>query len=340
LPQVHSDRELPVGLLRTAQLARIGDLAAASLLLEAETWPKPGLVSHVDCGSHGDMDARTFRASALALHPFFVALASAGGTGMDELRAIGLLAEQAMIAATGGVNTHRGAIFGLGLLCAAAGALYGAGREYPLGSLGTFVCLRWGSAILSGPITRQSHGSEALRRYGAGGARAEAAAGFPHVYEVGLPALRSGRFLASGDENAARVHACFALLATLEDTNLLHRSGEAGLRFARRAARDFLRRGGVGQVHWQSRAAEIHHEFIARRLSPGGCADLLAMSLLVDALETPEPLLPADRPVGAAGRPKTPDVTLDLQMPYLVASAPYTDMIWRERRQRMLWSDR
>ena len=247
------------------------------------------------------MDAGTFRAGAEALHPFFVALASAGGTGMDELRGIGLLAEQAMMAATGGANTHRGAIFALGLLCAAAGALHVAGRDYPLGSLGTFVCLRWGSSILSGPIRLQSHGSEALRRYGAGGARAEAAAGFPHVYEVGLPALRSGRFLAPGDENAARVHACFALLATLEDTNLLHRSGEAGLRFACRAARDFLARGGVGQVHWQSRAAEIHHEFIARRLSPGGCADLLAMSLLVDVLERPEPLLPADRPVGATG---------------------------------------
>src|SRR5271165_600944 len=285
-------------LLPTARLARIGDLAAASLLLVVETWPKPGLVSHVDSGSHGDMDAGTFHASAEALHPFFMALASAGGAEMDELRAIGLLAEQAMLAATGGINTHRGAIFGLGLLCAAAGALE-AGRDYPLRSLGIFVCLRWGSAILSGPITPQSHGAEALRRYRAGGARAEAAAGFPHVYEVGLPALRSGRFLTSGDENAARVHACFALLATLEDTNLLHRSGEAGLRFARRAARDFLGRGGVGQVHWQSRAAEIHHEFIARRLSPGGCADLLAMSLLVDALETPEPLRPPDHPVGA-----------------------------------------
>jgi hypothetical protein len=90
------------------------------------------------------------------------------------------------------------------LLCAAAGVLHVAGRDDPLGILGTFVCLRWGSSILSGPITLQSHGSEALRRYGAGGARAEAAAGFPHVYEVGLPALRSGRFLAPGDENAAR----------------------------------------------------------------------------------------------------------------------------------------
>jgi triphosphoribosyl-dephospho-CoA synthase len=206
------------------------------------------------------------------------------------LRAFGLLAEQAMLTATEGVNTHRGAIFGLGLLCAAAGALHEAGRNYPRGSLGTFVRLRWGRAILSGPITRSSHGLEPLRRYGAGGARAEAASGFPHVYEVGLPALRSGRVLAPGDDQAARVHACFALLATLEDTNLLQRGGATGLGFAHRAAQAFLARGGVGQPHWQSRAAEIHREFITRRLSPGGCADLLAMSLLVDALETPEPL--------------------------------------------------
>ena len=73
-----------------------------------------------------------------------------------------------------------------------------------------------------------------------------------------------------GDENAARVHACFALLATLEDTNLLYRSGEAGLRFARCTAQDFLGRGGVGQVHWQSQAAEIHYEFLPIRLAKPG----------------------------------------------------------------------
>jgi triphosphoribosyl-dephospho-CoA synthase len=257
--------------------------------LEVQTWPKPGLVSHADGGSHADMDAGTLRASAETLRPFFVALASAGDAEMDELRALGLAAERAMMAATGGVNTHRGAIFGMGLLCAAAGALHEAGRACLPGSLGTFVCRRWGRAILCGPITQQSHGLEALCRFGAGGARAQAAAGFPAVYEVGLPALRSGRLLAPGDENAARVHACFALIAALEDTNLLHRKGEAGLRFARCVTRDFLARGGVGQPHWQSHAVEIHHEFIARWLSPGGCADLLAMSLLVEALETPEP---------------------------------------------------
>jgi len=106
-----------------------GYLAAAAvgaLLAELETWPKPGLVSHVDSGSHADMDASTFKASAIAIAPFFghLAVAGAAGSDMDGLREIGVEAERAMLAATGGVNTHRGAIFGLGLLCAAAGAAW------------------------------------------------------------------------------------------------------------------------------------------------------------------------------------------------------------------------
>ena len=84
--------------------------------------------------------------------------------------------------------------------------------------------------------------------------------------------------MASGDAEAARVEACFALIAQLEDTNLLHRGGLAGLRFARDAARRFLDAGGVGQSDWRARARTVHEQFVARRLSPGGSADLLAMS--------------------------------------------------------------
>ncbi len=102
----------------------IAATAVQCLLVELETWPKPGLVSHVDTGSHSDMDAGTFRRSAAAIQPYFQALADAGaqGCGMGRLRVIGLEAEAAMFAATAGINTHRGVIFGLGLLCAAAGA--------------------------------------------------------------------------------------------------------------------------------------------------------------------------------------------------------------------------
>jgi triphosphoribosyl-dephospho-CoA synthase len=152
--------------------------------------------------------------------------------------------------------------------------------------LGATVRQRWGQAILRGPIPLHSHGTNALRRFGAGGARAQAAAGFPHALDVGLPALRLGRALAPGDPEAARVQSFFALLASMEDTNLLHRGGGAGQHFAQEQAAGFLRKGGVEQEQWRERAAAVHRAFIARRLSPGGCADLLAVTFFLDALET------------------------------------------------------
>jgi triphosphoribosyl-dephospho-CoA synthase len=269
----------------------VADLAKAALLAELETWPKPGLVSHVDSGSHTDMDASTFRASATAIAPFYdqLALAGAAGSGMNGLREIGMEAERAMMAATSGVNTHRGAIFGLGLICAAAGAVWsgtaGAGLRWRANVLGATVRQRWGQAITRGPIPLHSHGTNALRLFGAGGARAQAAAGFPHAIEVGLPALRLGRRMAPDDPEAARVQSFFAILASIEDTNLLYRGGSAGLCYAQEAAVGFLRHGGVEQADWREPAAAAHRAFIARRLSPGGCADLLAITLFLDALE-------------------------------------------------------
>jgi len=268
----------------------IADQAVLALLRELAAWPKPGLVSRVDSGSHRDMDAAVMRASAQSLRPFFAELATAGQhrAGLTHLRAIGLRAEATMLAATGGINTHRGAIFGMGLLCAAAGevaAMSADGTAVARSRLGGMVMRRWAAEITCGPIPLFSHGTAALRRYGAGGARAEAAGGFRSVYEVGWPALRQGRALQPNDADAAPVQACFALIAAVGDTNLLHRGGVDGMRFAAESAAAFLARGGVGAPDWHARAVEVHEAFIARRLSPGGCADLLAMTLFVDALE-------------------------------------------------------
>jgi triphosphoribosyl-dephospho-CoA synthase len=267
--------------------------AVAALLAELYTWPKPGLVSHLDSGSHTDMDASTFEASAIAIGPFFGHLAVAGAAGSDMygLREIGVKAERAMLAATGGVNTHRGAIFGLGLLCAAAGASWyesvRARRHWRARDLAATVTQRWGPAILRGPLPLHSHGTNALRQFGAGGARAQAAAGFPIALDVGLPALRLSRSLAPKDPEAARVQSFFAILASMEDTNLLHRGGAAGLRYAQEEAAGFLRLGGVECADWRLRAAAVHRAFVERHLSPGGCADLLAIALFLDALEVP-----------------------------------------------------
>jgi triphosphoribosyl-dephospho-CoA synthase len=288
---------LALGSPRPAQQRRCGvvaeliaDQAILALLHELAAWPKPGLVSHVDSGSHTDMDAAMLQASAEALRPFFGELARAGqdGANMDRLRTIGLRAEAAMLAVTRGVNTHRGAIFGLGLLCAAAGTVAQISTDGAAAApvrLGEVVMRRWAAEIGRGPIPLFSHGSAALRRYGAGGARAEAAGGFRSVYDVGWPALREGRSLQPDDADAPSVQACFALIAAVCDTNLLHRGGADGMRFATETASSFLSQGGVGAPDWRPRAAAVHAAFVARRLSPGGCADLLAMTLFVDALE-------------------------------------------------------
>jgi triphosphoribosyl-dephospho-CoA synthase len=269
----------------------IASQAFRAQLHELATWPKPGLVSYVDNGSHHDMHAAMLRRSAEVLRPFFGELALAGSerARMNSLRTIGLRAEAAMLMATGGINTHRGTIFGLGLLCAAAGLIARLSDDRAAVApevLGAIVARRWGDEIRRGPIALHSHGTAAFCRHGAGGARAEAAAGFPSIYNIGLPALREGRALAPFDVKAAPVQACFALIASVRDTNLLHRGGEEGARYATECARAFLKAGGVGASDWQSRAASAHAGFVARRLSPGGCADLLAMTLFVDALES------------------------------------------------------
>lgn len=269
---------------RAPSVREVGRLARRSLELELFTWPKPGLVSHLDSGAHKDMDAHLVQASAQCLEPFFAQLAASGAAGatLPVLRDIGIAAERAMLDVTGGVNTHRGAIFGLGLLSAAAGRL---ALDGPLGahSLGQHVRQSWGRSLrMTAPSG--SHGAEVFARYGAGGARTEAASGFAHVYLIGLPALRRARRLGAGEE-AARVQACFALIAAVADTNILYRAGPTGLEYAQAVARRFLFEGGVQRGDWRERAAQAHEEFISRRLSPGGCADLLAMTLFVDAIE-------------------------------------------------------
>lgn len=269
----------PTGVARAAE---IGRSARECLHLELETYPKPGLVSPVDSGAHRDMDIGLMRRSADALEPYFAELAAAGAAGADmaRLQEIGIVAEVAMLHATGGVNAHRGAIFGLGLLAAAAGAGCPAAE-----TLGARVARLWGPAILARPISQLSHGGRASRRYGVGGARLEAATGFPALYGVALPALAEGEGLSRGAREPARVHALFRLIAVLDDTNLLHRGGVAGLAFARAQAAAFLVSGGVAQADWLDRARTVHRRFVARNLSPGAAADLLAMALFVRTLE-------------------------------------------------------
>lgn len=271
--------------------ARIGRLAIRSLYREAALAPKPGLVCPDSRGSHEDMDFATFVRSLQALRGYFPAIAARGrqAPALAPLQALGIAAERRMLAATGGVNTHRGAIFNLGLLCAASGLLLAGGGVADARAVCRTVARRWGRAILAGlalppAAAAASHGLIVARRYGCGGARQEAAAGFPAALELGLPAYRDV-LAATGDGERAAVQALFALIAGLDDSNLLWRGGREGLACGQRLAADFLAAGGVLAADWRAQAAAIDRAFVARRLSPGGSADLLGVTLFLAELD-------------------------------------------------------
>lgn len=278
-------------LLPPAQVAaeHIGRLAVRALYHEAVLYPKPGLVSPVDSGAHRDMTIATFYRSLSALRGYFTAIAALGATSppLRSLQRCGMGAETAMLLATDGVNVHRGAIFNLGLLCAAAGALTTTGGVCSAQALCAHVRRTWGREIRRDLPTAagETHGSRVARAFGVGGARAEAAGGFRSVRAHALPAFRAV-LARTFDRERASVQALFALIAYVADTNLMWRGGREGLAFAQSSARRFLAGGGVLADDWRAAAVALHQEFVRRRLSPGGSADLLAVTLFLDELET------------------------------------------------------
>ncbi len=285
--------------------ARMARCAVRALYAEVALEPKPGLVSFRDNGSHTDMNAATFVKSLFALRHYFGHMARAGALGhpFEFLQALGMGAEERMLAATGGINTHRGAVFALGLLCAAAGRLTAKGQAFSGARVRQTLQSQWGPALRwradaaarSAPL---SNGQRAARSHGLRSAGEEAALGFPTLFEVTLPALQQA--LQQGHaQRAARVQAFFATMAVLDDTNTAHRGGLAGAAFVKASARGFLDAGGVAQPDWLAQARAIHAGLVAQRLSPGGSADVLACACWLHEMEQ------AAHGHGAAAAPNT-----------------------------------
>lgn len=263
----------------------LADHAVAALIDEAHLTPKPALVDRRGSGAHRDLDLATMIRSANALHGGFTAMATvAAGRRADrslreELAAIGRDAEEAMLAATGGSNAHRGAIWVLGLLVAGAA---------PAGNDRSAVAIARRSASIARHVDRfapdsASNGSRACEHYGVPGARGEARAGFPHVVRIGLPALLAAR--ARGcDERSARLDTLIAIMARLDDTCLLHRGGDAALAAAKAGAREVLALGGTASTAGARALHRLDANLLSRNASPGGSADLLSAVLLLDRL--------------------------------------------------------
>lgn len=280
---------LDAGLAPTPGAARlsagqVGLLAREALRAEARLTPKPGLVDTRGSGAHHDMTLEMLLASADALvepvaRCFTAATSLPVGEGLRaRLGWIGRVGEARMLRATGGVNTHRGALWALGLLAA------GLGATGTVDGAGTFAAA---IAAIPDPDPESNHISHGVRvwqRHGARGARGEALDGFPHVLHVALPALRAKRAEGAG-EHAARLDALLAVMTRLEDTCLLHRGGRRGLLAVQRMATAVLEAGGTGTDAGAQRLAELDAYCLTHRLSCGGSGDALSAALFLDAVE-------------------------------------------------------
>lgn len=250
---------------RLADSERMASLAVQSLLDEVCATPKPGLVDRHDNGSHRDMDIFTFNASAAALWPYFQKCFLAGidtreqapAVAFDHLNALGVAAEGTMRRTTANVNTHKGAIYTLGILCGAAGRVWSMDKPQ---------LIPWLAACAD------------LGRDNAGpGVRAEVAAGLPSVREVGLPALAEARERGLSFNDQC-LYALLRLLAKVRDTNMAARGGAAQAEACRAEAARLAEQ----EIDLPQCMKELNDLYIQSNLSPGGCADLLAATLLAD----------------------------------------------------------
>lgn len=279
--------------------------AVRALLAEVTLTPKPGLVDCRNSGAHRDMDIGTFRRSAAAIGAWFPVFINQGREDamlpeeqlLARLRPVGMACETHMFQATGGVNTHKGAIFSLALLCSVFGRLYQQRRPVTAPALCAGV-----AAICQGLVSRElehnnpgkTAGQRLFAACGLRGARGEAEAGFPLVMNGALPLLRQRR--ENGwDEQAALTDCLLWLMAHNADTNVVSRGGMTGLRWLQQASSALLAQresghaqAGTGKHCYAQAATRALEKFddacIARHLSPGGSADLLIVSWLLARL--------------------------------------------------------
>lgn len=274
----------------------IENLATDCLIAEVNVTPKPGLVDRANTGSHTDMDLPLFEKSAAALASFwgdcFAIGVETAALAPEEtffrLRGAGLAAEKTMLEATAGVNTHKGAVFLLGTVCGAIGRLWSAAQ--PCRDVDEIAreCSRMTAAPLNEEFVRMraqgtadTAGADLYLRRGMRGARGEIMDGLPGVRETALPAMKAALSQGCSENHAAAV-ALLNLIARGTDTNMVKRGGEDGALWGAEAAKKLLRAASTPEIE---QVSALDREFIARNLSPGGCADLLAVTLFLGSWE-------------------------------------------------------
>lgn len=271
---------------------QIIDITRKAMILEAIVQPKPGLVDPLDSGSHKDMDIMTFIISSVSMDEEFAVMYHLGckfkGDDLRELfaqiRPIGLDAEAKMLQATNGINTHKGAIFSLGIIISAIGYLEAHHQLNSIDDVFTTVKLMVVDILADfqniekKPSSQLTHGEKLYLDYNVLGIRKEAHDGFPIVQEYALPFLQAKGELT----NEVLLDTLMLILLHCEDSNLINRAGNIEiLADARRYANEFFAIGGAETLAGKSYLTKLNQTFITKNLSIGGSADLLIVSIFI-----------------------------------------------------------
>jgi triphosphoribosyl-dephospho-CoA synthase len=277
----------------------IGRCALESMLYEVSATPKPGLVDRANQGAHLDMDFFSFMASSAALAPYFVQCALKGAEFSEGniqgllqiLRPIGMEAEKAMFRATGGINTHKGLVFSLGIVSAAAAYCW---KEKAPSKLNVEDICEKVSRMTRGLCSQEliflekteglTYGERIYKKYGSKGIRGEVEAGFPTVRTVSLPEFEKLYSSKNHHINDILVQTLLHLLAVNEDTNVLARQDKETLDYVKNYAYKVLDIGGIFTDMGRAMVYEMDMEFIRKNISPGGSADLLAVTMMFHLL--------------------------------------------------------
>ena len=273
----------------------ITQAAYEALLEEVETTPKPGLVDLNNTGAHTDLTVDLFYRSALAIKPMFLRIAKLSLTWEESLphlfsgiRTIGVEGERQMFEATNGVNTHKGALFSLGLLVGASAYAWQHHQSMEPAHICSLVSMMTKTTLQQELLSLKqgspaTHGEKLFCLKGQRGIRGEVMDGFPTITAHVLPLFPSCRNPLSQHD---KLRILLSLMAHLQDTNILSRGGEKALQFIQETAQTLLLEQETQAL--QSRLLEFDQACIQRHLSSGGAADLLAASLFLHRMHISE----------------------------------------------------
>lgn len=272
----------------------IGQAMTAGILLEVSCEPSPGLVSPNSAGAHKDMNLISFLLSSAAIAPYFSIFAEMGldckveSQLLPKLRPLGIEAEKEFLSLTDQVNTQRGILFLGGIVAAAAGLATNAG-ERSMKKIGEKV-----SVICEGMIKKEldairkdkerTNGENLYISHGLTGIRGEVEKGLPSVKNIGYPVFQNAMNSGMG-VNDAMVHTLLHLFSQVEDTTVVSRVGMEGLQKCREGALRAIEKGGMKSKEGRQATEELDTYFINQNISPGGCADLLAVTVAIYLME-------------------------------------------------------